>query len=114
MVQWLTAALRTHCDGFIGMPSSPSFYFWTGIAPPGVVNGAWLITDDWKRQATVVEKMQSYERPCVVKDRKGVLSWTAGRRVHGPLSTHILMAYEPSMARGRYELLVRRDSRSSP
>jgi hypothetical protein len=107
-IRWLIENVHANCDGFLGMPGFGSLYFWTQMAPPAVINGAWILNLEDAYQRDVVEKMQTYERPCVVYNPGRVKAWLGGRQLDTgqPLVQYIQENYEPGPRFGDYTLLL--------
>ena len=110
-IRWAVANLKSHCDGFVGMPGVASMYFWTRIPPPGVMNNAWILNLDDNAQRAIVDRMRTYEKPCVLYDPSAVKFWTRGRPLDPsmPLVRYIQTEYKPVRSNGRYTLLRKAD-----
>jgi hypothetical protein len=115
-MQWLTENVRANCDGFVGMPGFGSLYFWTQIAPPAAINGAWILNLEDTYQRAIIEKMQTYERPCVVYNPTRVKAWLHGRPLdeEQPLVRYIRQNYKPGPRSGAYTLLLTGERSRTP
>jgi hypothetical protein len=100
--------IKTSCDGFVGMPGVGSLYFWTQIAPPAAINGAWILNLEEPYQRSIVEKMRTYERPCVVYNPKYLRSYLRNRPLdqRQPLVEYIQQNFMAGPQIGGYTLLL--------
>jgi len=103
----LVERTKRDCDGFVGLPGFASLYFWTGIAPPGIINNAWIINLEDSIQHRIIDRMESYDRPCVVLSDAHVKFWTKGQSLDAtkPLVGYILSRYKPVAEFGMYQLM---------
>jgi hypothetical protein len=103
----LTENVVARCDGFVGMPGFASLYFWTRIPPPAAINGAWILNLEQPYQRTIIEKMQTYKRPCVVYNPTRVKAWLHGRPLNEeqPLVRYIRQNFKSGPRSGAYTLL---------
>ncbi len=111
-IRWTVERIKSHCDGFIGLPGFASMYFWTEIPPPGTINNGWIFNLGNARQLEVIETMRTYERPCVLRNMKAVRFWTGGRPLDSqkPLIRYIQTNYKSVVEEyGAYSLLVTGD-----
>jgi hypothetical protein len=110
-LRWAVENLKSHCDGFVGMPGFASMYFWTKIAPPGTINNAWILNLEDDRQHEIIEVMQTYERSCVLRNPGHEKFWRMGRwsSSKGPLERYIQTQYKPFRQCEPYTLLVKKD-----
>jgi len=97
----------SRCDGFIGLPGFASLYFWTGIAPPGIANNAWILNLEDKIQYQIIDKMESYNRPCAIFSVKQLKFWTRSNPLDSnkPLVNYIQSQYKPVVEFGGYQLM---------
>lgn len=111
LIRWQVEQLRANCDGFVGMPGFPSLYFWTRIPPPGIVNTGWVLNLGDDRQRAIIDRMRSYERPCVIYNPTGVKSWDViePSHVRMPLAVYIRSEFEKVRALGPFELRLPRN-----
>jgi hypothetical protein len=115
-IRWLAENVSAHCDGFVGMPGFGSLYFWTQIPPPGVINGAWILNLEDAYQRAIIEKMQTYARPCVVYSLDGVNIWLKGRPLNRkqPLVRYIEDHYKSGPHFGVYTLRLDKKRSGTP
>jgi hypothetical protein len=111
MLRRVVEALRSECDGFVGLPGFASLYFWTPLPAPGPINGAWMLTLEDRFQSLLVERMRTYDRPCVLEEFN-LRTWTRGRPMDPrmPLLRYIRTEFKPSRRIGPYMLLVKADT----
>lgn len=111
-LQWLAKNVNENCDGFVGMPGFGSLYFWTRTDPPASMNSAWILNLEDAYQSAIVEKMRTYERPCIVENPSMVGFWTGGRPLTPgqPLVRYVYQEFRPGPHFGRYTLLLSNDA----
>jgi hypothetical protein len=116
VIRWAVANLKADCDGFVGLPGAASFYFWTGIPPPAIMNNAWILNLDDAAQRAIVATMRTYERPCVLHDAGALRFWTMGGAPdrNKPLVRYIQTEYRRVKSSGRYALLQKAPRRIRP
>jgi hypothetical protein len=113
--RWLVGALRRRCSTFVGFPGLGSLYLYSGLpAPSAQTSGNWMGVLDSARQQTIVDRLKSVSRPCLVKNRAVAAFWSRGQ----PFPARPLLRYVADKRRwsavgtkAGYELLVARRSK---
>jgi hypothetical protein len=110
--QWLTGRIRERCPTFITMPGLDSLYFFTGQAPPTMLNASpWVTVFDDTTQQRVVEQVRALGGLCVIRNNLLVGFWRgAGPHRVGPLERYIDENFRTVESRDGYDVMIRGDA----
>ena len=109
--RWLANELTSRCATFLTVPGLNSFYFFTRIEPPTLLNTThWMTMFSHEQQAVVRDRFMQVPGPhCIVRNQSVANKWTNG----GTVSDDVLLRFIDERfitvaSRGDYEFMMER------
>lgn len=109
--QWLIRNLNENCDKFISYPDFPSFYLWSQKNPASTITqNCWPAFLDNNQQEQIVDKLNTYNRVCAIKNSYWANFWLRGKSDKNlALANYINNEFKVLGQVGNYQFCVKKD-----
>jgi hypothetical protein len=106
----LVSRAQTSCTTLVTAPGMLSFYFWTGMPVPSLLDyETWILDLNDAEQADVADDLSRLSGVCIIYNQDRVNMWASGKDISSkPMMRFIKEDFRTTFTAGEYKFMVRR------